>query len=68
MYESDDLYVSSRPPAVVGDGCNVFRLGIGEVFGDPIIGRAPPGPGRLSVECLQTMKNDSQKRVPKRRK
>ena len=46
----------------------MFRLGIGEVFGDPIIGRAPPGPGRLSAECLQTMKNDSQKRVSTRRK
>ena len=68
MYESDGFYVPSRPPAVVGGGCNVFRLGMGEVFGDLVIGKAPPDPGGLSTECLQTMKNDSQKRVPTRRK
>ena len=42
----------SRPPAAVGDRCNVFRLGIGDATGDPDIGRAPPGPGCLSVECV----------------
>ena len=36
----------------MGDRCNVFRLGIGDVTGDPDIGRAPPGPGCLSVECV----------------
>ena len=46
----------------------MFRLGMGEVFGDLVIGKAPPDPGGLSTECLQTMKNDSQKLVPTRRK
>ena len=46
----------------------MFRLGMGEVFRDYVVGRAPPGPGGLSTECLQTMENDSQKRVPTRRK
>ena len=32
VYESDGFYVLSRPPAVVGGGCNVFRRGMGEVF------------------------------------
>ena len=68
VYESDSFYVLSRPPAVVGGGCDVFRLGMGEVFGEYVVGRAPPGPGGLSTECLQTMENDSQKRVPTRRK
>ena len=35
VYESDGFHVPSRPPAVVGDGCNVFRFGIREIFGDP---------------------------------